>query len=129
MEEELHGAVAESLGRSADKVKIAMEDCKRWAEEARRLEAEGLGGVEEVLGRYNEARGRMERRRWELIVQRQACGFVIDNYEAIYKLFPIPDKMEVGEVRGEVRRVEGKEGKEKKAMGQLSWWQSIGRWK
>jgi hypothetical protein len=65
--------------------------------------------------------------RWELIVQRQAAGFIVGNHKLVQEKFPIGDALPVS-VAGK-NDCNNNKPKPKKFTDQLDWWASIGRWK
>jgi hypothetical protein len=90
--------------------------------------------------RYNEARERAIKARWELLVHRQAVGFTVDNHSYVHKTFHIHDPLPVKldeqlceSNESTQQRItsysEKSSPKEEKFGDQLSWWQKVGRWK
>ena len=49
---------------------------------------------ERDIGEYNALVKECEVARWEFMVQRQAVGFTIKNYELVTSLYKIPPKIE-----------------------------------
>ena len=49
---------------------------------------------EREIGEYNALVKECETARWEFMVQRQAVGFTIKNYELVTSLYKIPPKIE-----------------------------------
>lgn len=73
--------------------------------------------------------------RWELIVHRQAVGFIVGNHKYVTEKFPIAEALPEGNANDGDEAATGsdddnKTKKPKKAFGdQLDWWQRIGRWR
>ena len=83
---------------------------------------------------YNEARERALKKRWELLVHRQAAGFTVNNHNHVTKLHPIGPAISVEDDERNNDEHDGndkqKTKKKTQAFGdQLDWWQRIGRWK
>lgn len=96
----------------------------------------------EAVDKYNTYRKDCVHARWELIVHRQAVGFIVNNHKFVHEKFPIPDALELPDAiseadkdssRYESSNVAGESIRNdlpKKQFGdQLGWWERIGRWK
>ena len=84
--------------------------------------------------RYNDARERALKARWELLVHRQAVGFTVGNHAYVMNAFRIPDPLPVKlddlKPNSENMKQSEKDIPKKEKFGdQLDWWQRIGRWK
>ncbi|KAL7524349.1 hypothetical protein ACHAWF_000913 [Thalassiosira exigua] len=140
IEDELCGAIGKALGRQGEKVLFAL----REMDEARFECAEAIGrnSLEEAsrsAARHNEARERAIKARWELLVHRQAVGFIVDNHRVVHETFPIGEALPVDAEAMRARMAAG--GGDDAASSerpppaetrwgdQLSWWQRVGRWK
>ena len=76
---------------------------------------------------HNEYRKNCEKARWELIVHRQAVGFIVGNHKYVTEKFPIAEALPE---EGITKEEETAKPKPKKVFGdQLDWWQKIGRWR
>eukprot|EP00980_Cylindrotheca_fusiformis_P004868 scaffold1036_cov93-Cylindrotheca_fusiformis.AAC.1 len=135
IEDELKGTIGKALGKQGDKIIIAM---RCMAQEYAKYEALLEGGhgpsseeVIEVAKKYNEFREQAHKRRWELIVHRQAVGFIVGNHKFVMEKFPIGDALPVEvDVQANSTMEEEKKLPEKKVFGdQLDWWQKVGRWR
>lgn len=142
IEDELCGAIGKALGKQGEKVLMAIRQMKE--EQARYLECIRGRALEDALRSaqlHNDARKRAIKARWELLVHRQAVGFTVDNHRVVIETFPIseaplPEKMEeilaIVSLEDNKPMPEGSSAKKtpKKVWGdQLSWWQSVGRWR
>ena len=150
IEDELCGAIGKALGKQGEKVLMRIRE--REEERVRFLEHLAGRAHDEAMQsarRHNEARERAVTARWELLVHRQAVGFTVDNHSVVHQTFPIagplPVRMEEviamappeGGVDGgdddrkSMNRDSSSEQRpQKKVWGdQLSWWQSVGRWR
>jgi hypothetical protein len=88
LEGELLAEMAAALGRSESHVVNALE---QLAELGRRLDESGGCAPDELerrVAEFNAVRDEAERRRWELIVHREAIGF--RRSDAVERLYPIP---------------------------------------
>lgn len=100
-------------------------------ERARDDDDDGGGKIERLkkgLERYASLRADAEKARWELLIQRQACGFNTSAHSVVESNFPIPkrlclqDLMEL-EVEGGGKALDDEP--EKPAhnfVGQKDWW-------
>lgn len=87
--------------------------------------------------KYNDARERAIKARWELLVHRQAVGFTVGNHSYVHNAFRIPDILPVklddlkpnNETLQQKIQSENAVPKKEKFGDQLDWWQKIGRWK
>lgn len=114
-----------------------MEDSLKQYEEslAKHQNNSNHPNVIEQAASYNEYRAQAIQARWELIVHRNAVGFVVQNHSYVMQQYPIRDALPVGDV-GESLVNEKEEEKQSKnglsgdeLTGQLDWWQRIGRWR
>lgn len=139
IEDELCGAIGKALGKQGDKILNAMREMDEHKIRYDQLLSEEL--VHEAVDfakRYNDARERAIKARWELLVHRQAVGFTIGNHSYVHNTFRIPNalssKLEDLVPNGSMQQNNSAEEvvpeQEKKQFGdQLDWWQRIGRWK
>jgi hypothetical protein len=96
--------------------------------------------LDEVVERYNGHRSRALQARWELIVHRQAAGFLVNNHNVVTQTFPIKsalrqpcweadspgNELALDGVEQESRRLDESAAR---IPDQLDWWQRIGRWR
>jgi hypothetical protein len=102
--------------------------------------------LEEIAARHNQHRTRAIRLRWELIVHRQAAGFLVSNHNVVTQTFPIgralPTCLEELEAANDVHELVSAHPVSSKLEqptrqvvsppripDQLDWWQRIGRWR
>ena len=97
VERELMAEMAAALGRSEAHVTAALDELRAIGETLDELERSGMEPTAEELvqrvARFNEVRELCERRRWELIVHREALGF--RRSEIVEQTYPIPARRRV----------------------------------
>ena len=78
-----------------------------------------------------EIRKQAVQARWELMVHRQAAGFVVDNHRHVQKHYPISEALPLStsEEANQPSSQPSKDKPRKKFGDQLDWWQKIGRWR
>lgn len=138
LEDELRGTMADALGKSGNKILSALRNMQTELDRYNHLlETDNHSlKAEPVLERarqYNYYREQAQKARWELIVHRQAIGFIVNNHKFVSDKFPISPALP--ETKEEVDKLE-LQGDEEEAeepkinmSGQLDWWQRVGRWK
>jgi hypothetical protein len=150
IEDELQGAMGMALGKQGEKVLAftrAMDQERRRYEELLLLSSGGDGSSQQqqamrlivkkkAAQQHNEYRKQCIQARWELMVHRQAIGFIVGNHTYVMKSFPIGDALpeEEDDVNGEEedsasKKADASEPKKQKFGDQLDWWERIGRWK
>ena len=96
-----------------------------------------------IVHNHNLLRKDADTARWELLVHRQAVGFITGNHKFVDKNFPIPSLLTLpGEVEdwADVHKDQGlhaqtkcqqmaKEAVARNFGDQLDWWERIGRWR
>mmetsp|Transcript_2826 Transcript_2826/g.8124 ORF Transcript_2826/g.8124 Transcript_2826/m.8124 type:complete len:215 (+) Transcript_2826:135-779(+) len=136
IEDELKGTIGKALGKQGEKVLMYMRAMEQQQKEYLRL-LEETGdptdpAVEKCVEKHNEYRNDCVKARWELIVHRQAVGFIVGNHKFVMEKFPIGDALPTAEQLVN-RQTEGEETSEKpkpkQFTDQLDWWQRIGRWR
>lgn len=145
IEDELCGAIGKALGKQGEKVLFAVREMKQERRDyLAHINGKSFDDAVQSATRYNDARERAMKARWELLVHRQAVGFTVDNHSVVHTTFPIgeplPEKEE--EIKalalpshGDSDNLSSDTSTEqqqpaKKVWGdQLSWWQQKGRWK
>jgi hypothetical protein len=126
IEDELRGTMGKALGRQGEKIMFAL---RRMEEQRRRLDTlEGCNNeIRECVILYNQFREEAKQARWELVVQRQAIGFLVNNQKVVHEKYPIGDALPLPQDDGTLPEPKIKE---KQEFGdQLDWWQRIGRWR
>ena len=88
---------------------------------------------------YNEYRKQALQARWELTVQRQAAGFIVNNHNYVTEQYPIATALPVptendtreNAMNNNNSNVTGANGdqKVKTFTDQLQWWERVGRWR
>ena len=122
IEDELKGTIGKALGKQGQKIHYHVT---RMQEAYAQYQEKPSP---QVAAAFNACRKQAIQARWELLVHRQAAGFIVNNHKYVMEHYPIADALpEDGEV--DVRD-EPKETKSPKSFGdQLDWWQKIGRWR
>ena len=137
IEDELCGAIGKALGKQGDKILNAIREMKDHELKYKQLiSEESFHEAVDFAHRYNEARERAIKARWELLVHRQAVGFTVGNHAYVHNVFRIPDRLSVklDELNPNYENMqqtitEKVKPKKEKFGDQLDWWQRIGRWK
>jgi len=138
IEDELIGTIGAALGRQGEKIKSAMQLMEREFQTYQRLVSSKNPPTDPVKVRqsaqsFNAFRDQAVKARWELMVHRQAAGFLVNNHEYVMKHFPIPEALpisETGQSSNEIISNEPSSRSERHQLsGQLDWWQRIGRWR
>jgi len=144
IEDELCGAIGKALGRQGEKVLFAIREMEEERSQyLHYLSIRAYEGAVESANRYNDARRRAIKARWELLVHRQAVGFTVDNNSVVHTTFPIGEPLHVEledtKPKDSARLDTGTcktldksavEQPAKKVWGdQLDWWQRVGRWR
>lgn len=146
IEDELKGAIGKALGKQGQKIlmytRLMDQERRKHEEFLERLDGEGGADAEclekelrECATAHNEYRKECLHARWELIVHRQAVGFIVGNHKYVQDRFPVADELPVtpsnDDDDGDGSSNETQKAKEapKKFTDQLDWWSRIGRWK
>ncbi len=93
-----------------------------------------------IVQGHNQYRKDAMKARWELLVHRQAVGFITNNHRFVHEKFPIPENIVLPEGFGRWSSIEGgdhgsnssnrmREPVTRNFGDQLHWWESIGRWR
>lgn len=96
--------------------------------------------VVSIIKRHNQYFKDAEKARWELIVHRQAIGFITQNHRFVHDKFPIPDIIELPQSLDKYadspatfstpkRKLDLKESVVRNHGDKLDWWENIGRWR
>jgi hypothetical protein len=131
IEDELRGTIGKALGKQGQKILSAVRLMEQEYQNYQQLIETGASSSKIVAAakQHNKHRKQAIQARWELMVHRQAVGFVVGNHQFVQEKFPIgeelPEEMEGGS--------EGESEEEavprKQFSDQLEWWQKIGRWR
>lgn len=145
IEDELKGTIGKALGKQGQKVllyaRLMDEQRQKHANLVEQLtessqEQNSTCQLEEEIEAcavtHNEYRKECLHARWELIVHRQAVGFIVGNHKYVTEKFPIAEALPVQEdYLDESSSGDNQKPQEAKKSftDQLDWWQRIGRWK
>jgi len=126
IEDELKGTIGKALGKQAEKIFYYVSLMKKEFDRHQASEENRLMAAQA----YNKYRKQAIQARWELLVHRQAAGFIINNHKYVMEHYPIAEALpEEGEdIKATSNGNDGKNPK-KKIGNQLDWWQRIGRWR
>ena len=140
LEDEIRGTIGKALGSQSSKINNYLKLMKQEREKYEALELqiqrqthsssllEMKKKLRETMIKHNEYHKEAHKARWELIVHRQAVGFLVRNHEIVYENYPIGDK--ILEKEGDQCRNEmGQTDEDLNFKTQLDWWQRIGRWR
>ena len=140
LEDELKGTIGEALGKQGHKILNALRLMEQERQRYQELLLDGNDNdanaarrlvVIESAKQYNAHRQSCIQARWELIVHRQAVGFIVGNHKYVMGKFPIgeplPEDLNFSAEKTE-EPVEAPQNK-KKFGDQLDWWERFGRWK
>jgi hypothetical protein len=147
IEDELKGTIGKALGKQGEKILMytrlmhqerqIYEDLLEQKynanseQQEKRIDAQLLKHAQQ----HNLYRKDCLHARWELIVHRQAVGFIVGNHKYVTEKFPVAEALPEGDgdnTDGDTSDTAGGSDKEtaKKVFGdQLDWWQRIGRWR
>lgn len=133
IEDELKGTIGKALGKQGDKI---LNSLRRMSDEFQKYET--LLETHETIDhpdvqasaiRYNEIRKQAIQARWELMVHRQAAGFIVNNHQYVMEHYPISEALPLSANEEANKPSSSKENAKKKFGDQLDWWQRIGRWR
>jgi hypothetical protein len=132
IEDELKATIGQALKRQGDKIFAAVQRMAQvfaqYEELLQEHETMHHADVQACAERYNEIRKEAIQARWELIVHRQAAGFIVNNHKYIMEHYPISGALPLSEEEAAGQTTTDPEPK--KVFGdQLDWWQRIGRWR
>ena len=88
LQHEFLAEMAAALGRAQTRIDTALAKLDETARAIDAVDPDDRPGRNELIDRYNAQRRIAERRRWELMVQREAIG--IRANAKLYECFPIP---------------------------------------
>jgi hypothetical protein len=130
IEDELKGTIGQALGKQGRKVLTFMHRLEQERKKYEEMQAQQAPASKIIAcaKEHNSFRKQGIKARWELLVHRQAVGFIVDNHKVIMEKYPIGDALPEEIVP------DGSEEKERlpkleQFTDQLEWWQNFGRWK
>ena len=90
LEAEIAGEIALALGRTEERLNLALAELELRGAKLARLRGAAASGPElgAAIDAFNHQRSVAEQRRLELVIQREAAGF--RRNRAVYELYPIP---------------------------------------
>lgn len=146
LEDEIRGSMGEALGKQSMKIQHYLSLMKQERDKYEKLTKtmENLPPTQlddmkrtlrEIAIKHNEFHDEAHKARWELIVHRQAVGFLVRNHEIVLEKYPIGGKIPdlpkncIDDQRSSNRAVDENKSKSDISLtAQLDWWQRIGRW-
>jgi hypothetical protein len=139
IEDELKGTIGQALGKQGQKILLyarLMEQERNKYEDlvsTNHLENENDSELlQESAIAHNNYRKECIQARWELMVHRQAAGFIVGNHQFVREKYPIGDALPVAEKHDDKSnndKQQKQNHKPKQFTDQLDWWASVGRWK
>lgn len=160
LEDELKGTMGKALGKQGDKILIVLKkmnderfkyerimsslplsksDLRLECDDVKKMSSDVKKEIYLTIQNHNRCREEALHARWELLVHRQAVGFITDNNRFVHAKFPIPEKLVIPDSIGEwsadgdgLQKSTGKDIEEpvKRVFGdQLDWWERVGRWR
>lgn len=150
VEDELKGTIGKALGRQGHKILHAKQLMERELERYNSLilthsstnNANFHPDVINSARNYNEYRKQALQARWELTVQRQAAGFIVNNHNYVTEQYPInaalpvptKNKDEAGNAincmtSANITSTSTEKDKKVRFTDQLQWWERVGRWR
>jgi hypothetical protein len=148
LEDEIRGSMGKALGKQSLKIQLYLnlmkQEREKYDELANKIEHLPPNHIQklddmkrtlrEIAIKHNDFHKEAHTARWELIVHRQAVGFIVRNHEIVLEKYPIGDKIPdlpncIDEQQSSNRTMDEKTGKsDSLSTTQLDWWQRIGRW-
>jgi hypothetical protein len=137
LEDELRGTMGKALGKQGEKILVALQNMKQELDRYHRLldQNHSLSSPDVLKHalQYNYYRKQAETARWELIVHRQAIGFIVDNHKFVCDKYPIsPALPETEEQLLEIESRNETEQQNEPSVNEnerLDWWLRVGRWR
>jgi hypothetical protein len=143
VEEELKGTIGKALGRQGHKIlhakQLMEKELQRYNDLMKSHSSTENSKIHpDIINsalNYNEYRKQALQARWELTVQRQAAGFIVNNHNYVTEQYPIAAALPVvhdlnnesGSTINEKSAVE--KDRKVKFTDQLQWWERVGRWR
>lgn len=151
LEDEVRGTMGKALGKQGAKIHRALTKmhAERQEYDALMLQqqqqhqnqppnnTQSNVAVQECIKRHNQYRQEAITARWELMVHRQAVGFIVNNHTVVTETFPIGEALPPRQVStpgtedGDCSTATSSQNSSpnKKFGDQLDWWQRVGRWR
>ena len=156
IEEELLGTMGKALGKQGEKIIDAVRKMNTEKETYDRIILNLNSNIDRtdfnslprqtqqelasIILNYNRFQKEAMHARWELIVHRQAVGFIVNNHKTVTEKFPIPpvwdlphgfetDDFVSNNITGKMTSSTISEPVKRNFGDQLDWWEQIGRWK
>ena len=142
IEDELKGTIGKALGKQGDKILTALqrmqEEFQNYQELLAMHETVHHPAVQACAVRFNNVRKQAIQARWELMVHRQAAGFIVNNHKYVMEHYPIAQALPVcndddddddDDDDNDINQPAASLPKKKQFGDQLDWWQRIGRWR
>ena len=150
VEDELKGTIGKALGRQGHKIihakQLMEKELQRYnalmESHASTKNAKVQPDVISSAHNYNEYRKQALQARWELTVQRQAAGFIVNNHNYVTEQYPIAAALPVHTENDQANNTMNststtlassssstEEDKKPKFTDQLQWWERVGRWR
>jgi hypothetical protein len=140
IEDELKGTIGKALRKQSDKILMfgRLMHQEREKYEALLLQQQESNDnfpkhlqlkLRQHAKQHNQYRNDSLHARWELIVHRQAVGFIVGNHKYVMENYPIAEALPENQKEQE-ESDDDKVGVAKKTRkDQLDWWDRIGRWR
>ena len=142
LEDEIRGTMGKALGKQGEKVLYFMRlmEQERVRHESLQSNDDDNGDDRlECVRLHNQYRREAVQARWELMVHRQAVGFIVNNHRFVHEKFPIgdalPEDNENKQDSTDVLKTAAKATTttttttRTNLTGQRDWWDRIGRWR
>jgi hypothetical protein len=133
LEDELQGAIGSALGKQGQKLLGLLNELGEAYSKYEEACTSKPNSMEQTANNYNTIRKLAIQARWELMVHRQAAGFLVQNHQYVTKAYPIPEAIVIKETDKSDASLQEMSAKSaepvKKWTDQLDWWERIGRWK
>lgn len=148
IEDELKGTIGQALGKQGRKILMWMKVMQQERERYDSLLvlqqdmkcAVTVMQINAIAKGYNAAREKAIKARWELVVHRQAAGFIVNNHKLVHEKFSIKDALPVdhsltSQEADDASDYDSKQQQQQRQKGtkkfgdQLDWWQQVGRWR
>jgi hypothetical protein len=103
IEDELKGTIGKALGKQGEKVRTYLKAMDQERQRYELLLQDHQITDPKVIAtakQYNEHRRKCLHARWELMVHRQAVGFIVGNHKYVVETFPIGDSLPIAGEHG-----------------------------
>lgn len=138
IEDELMGTIGKALGKQGEKIMMYKRAMAQEEERHQELlennpQTDHSPKISDSAKKHNQYRKEAIQARWELMVHRQAAGFLVNNHRFVMEKFPIGDPLPedgIPSSSGVPETTTNKPEETAKKFGdQLDWWQRVGRWR